>query len=773
MNVIIIIIVKNVIRTMENFQLYRTNLFLGGQMKWDIIISSNNSSLLVSDFHLSPISNNIPYVHKTDEQLLNNTHQDNVKLYYNSIKGNFYNEGLDSIFNHNWPILCKEGEVLNAYSNIYDMGCKRMKSYNLYKKQFEFFCPLWIEHINKEIEFRFIAKPKNSDIILSSKRLNFNITNNIQNKFHNKFVKYFNEYINKAELNTGDDNLLKVLFKDHNSYIYGLDANTGEFTSKLVNYLIDNMLIRERPLLETDNMLIQTFVNNTIVAKQLFNFNFCFNLEDIMSENVINMLSGESIVVSIETYIDGKKLEKRDFYTNYEFIERCAYGDNNEKSFNVLDYLHDNKSIEMINKNKFCQPICHWSLVENNDYIFNVYEGFSGIRVEDDCYFENLHQYRNASNLNNTSASNASEITWINTERITTWNAFYKYIINTEKNKKRGSCVYENNFINNLKYKEIPRIEVEDYKGLYIIGLYVNKTVYTQILNNIERFELVKIPIDDSLIILRKENLLMIVTIDINKLTFKEFYNILINEEKNIYDKLLSISNNLQKEKIYIDALYSLTNNVISPELIKFDGGLLWTTTKGPSNNVSEIEYIKNNSIKNYVLRYDGKLKPTFVSEPKNVIYYKDYVSNDKENSKLVNSKYLTYMNTGFEPNYPSLDYYAINSISEYNYDDLPIGDITEHGKHEILNDLEYSWFNSNICISLEPSLSFLYENKKTDGYKSLKEILKDCISKHYSITDDEHIEYIMSKYDIKSNWEYASKTNIDDYIYNITLNLK
>ena len=116
---------------MENFQLYRTNLFLGGQMKWDIIISSNNSSLLVSDFHLSPISNNIPYVHKTDEQLLNNTHQDNVKLYYNSIKGNFYNEGLDSIFNHNWPILCKEGEVLNAYSNIYDMGCKRMKSYNL------------------------------------------------------------------------------------------------------------------------------------------------------------------------------------------------------------------------------------------------------------------------------------------------------------------------------------------------------------------------------------------------------------------------------------------------------------------------------------------------------------------------------------------------------------------------------------------------------------------------------------------------------------------
>ena len=143
---------------MENFQLYRTNLFIGGQMKYDVVVTSKNASeLKVSNFHLSPISNNISYVYKSDEMLLNNSHADNIKEYYNKVKGNFYNPGLNSEFNHNWPILCKENEILDAYSNIYDMGCKRIKEYSRYNKQFEYFCPLWIEKLSKNIRPHTIA----------------------------------------------------------------------------------------------------------------------------------------------------------------------------------------------------------------------------------------------------------------------------------------------------------------------------------------------------------------------------------------------------------------------------------------------------------------------------------------------------------------------------------------------------------------------------------------------------------------------------------------
>ena len=129
---------------MNNYQLYRTNLLLGGQMKWDLILESAQTSLYVSDFHLSPISNNTPYTYNSDEYLIKNTHTDNVKQYYNQNKSNFYKEYLNTEFSHNWPILCEKDEIINCYSNIYDMGCKRSNRYNIHNKQFEFFCPLWL-----------------------------------------------------------------------------------------------------------------------------------------------------------------------------------------------------------------------------------------------------------------------------------------------------------------------------------------------------------------------------------------------------------------------------------------------------------------------------------------------------------------------------------------------------------------------------------------------------------------------------------------------------
>ena len=69
---------------MENFQLFRTNILLGGQMKWDLILDSQEDVLIVSDFHLSPISLSSPYNRYSDESLLNYSHSDNIKKFYNN-----------------------------------------------------------------------------------------------------------------------------------------------------------------------------------------------------------------------------------------------------------------------------------------------------------------------------------------------------------------------------------------------------------------------------------------------------------------------------------------------------------------------------------------------------------------------------------------------------------------------------------------------------------------------------------------------------------------
>ena len=71
---------------MNNYQLYRTNELLGGQMKLNIIIGlSSHNKLIVKGFDLSPISNSIPYDRTTDNDLLNYDHQSNIKSYYEKV----------------------------------------------------------------------------------------------------------------------------------------------------------------------------------------------------------------------------------------------------------------------------------------------------------------------------------------------------------------------------------------------------------------------------------------------------------------------------------------------------------------------------------------------------------------------------------------------------------------------------------------------------------------------------------------------------------------
>ena len=59
-------------------------------MKWDIIVDSDASDLYVSDFHITPISEQISYNRYSYDTLLNYSHQYNIKKYYEKVRGSFY-----------------------------------------------------------------------------------------------------------------------------------------------------------------------------------------------------------------------------------------------------------------------------------------------------------------------------------------------------------------------------------------------------------------------------------------------------------------------------------------------------------------------------------------------------------------------------------------------------------------------------------------------------------------------------------------------------------
>jgi hypothetical protein len=765
---------------MNNYQLYRTNVLLGGQMKWDLIVDTLNATLYVSDFHLSPISNNVSYIHKSDEYLLNNTHQDNVKSFYNEIRSDFYNEALEIEYTHDFPIIVNKNTHRTCYSNMYDCGCKRLSSYKLYNKQFEFLCPVWIEHLNDDLKFEIVVKGEDSNSVLSKNALTLKANGM---SFHDKFVTYFKKYIQDISLDKGDDSLLNIQFKNSIACITGLNVENGLIHTKNINSIVENLSLTERPVMETDKLLTKSFADNLMISKQLFNFNLCFNADDILSGSITSMMAGKPICISVNVYIGDTLLEKRDFYTEYEYIKKDVYGDidkNDNIDVNVYDYLHDYESVELMNKNKMCQSICHWSLADNNDYIFNLYDGFSGIYIHKDkntkeiSYHVNEHQHSNSPNLFINHADKSQNASgWISAMQINYWSEFYKFIINTDKMKTKCMHIYDKKYINNVKYSFIPKLGDD---GFYLIGLYTTYDLLTAAIDARADFNLSMFAkISDTLYLFAKDNLIMLVTTDESALAFANVRDALYIHKAvnyiNVEDKLAAI---------FMNIIYNMQMAVVEPAVISFTHALNWEVDHGPSIKTTEVIYNVNDEDDTYVVRYDGNIKPTFIDgySKYNSLYYKDYISDDKENSKLLRSKYIGYLKSGFSPRYPSINYCAIHKIPNWDYETIPDVQVSEFSNTiSVINDFEYKWFNRSHNIILTPEINLVQKNSKDENgnYKSVHQLAKEGISKLYNIKleSDALLEYLLSKYVITNNWEYYSISNVDDYKYFINLKLK
>lgn len=350
------------------YQLARTSPLISGQVKLNMILNGPK----VVDLQYVPLSKHIAFNYALPKDVLNYTYEENIRMLYNKTKDTFFKDihnpklSTESLYRSPGDYFC------DTHDNSYEMSMRRLE-YNRYSKQFEFFCPLWCDTKSEfeNIEF-YLTIANNAGRRLFKKRIDIS-------KVKDHFVKFYRKTSDEDE----NKDLVYIDLKNCEARIKGLNAESGNLQTVDVSYITNTLLSCERTVMETDSLVASLFSANKIISTQLFNFSFIFNLEDFVPLYIINEISGDSINAFVDIYVhDGnelKQVEMRDLYTNYDFIPKydiykTAFTDNN-----VLDYMQDYNSVDLVNKNKLTQGIFHWALDSNKNEMFNVYNGFAPV----------------------------------------------------------------------------------------------------------------------------------------------------------------------------------------------------------------------------------------------------------------------------------------------------------------------------------------------------------------------------------------------------------
>lgn len=758
---------------MENFQLYRTNILLGGQMKWDMILEEFDGRLIVNDFHLSPISPDLPCNRLSDDSLLNYSHQENIKKFYKTTEGAFFKTQLDPQLSHNWLVLSdKSGKV---YEDSYEAGA-RNASYNLYKKPIEIFCPVWIEKVNTSISFKLNVYTKTGKKIISR----------AIDPMHGKFGIYLNNYIKHLGLNQGVDDVISVDLKNKSTTITGISLDSGNIVKKELINVAHNLLHRERTMLEFDSMLINNFSNNKMIARQLFNFCFYLDMNDLMSSHMVDMIAGSELRFEIITVVDGYELECRDFYSNYEYIARDVvqhnflsefvkqYDEGVDEDFvetnapNVLDYLLDYRCVDHINKNKYVQNVVHWSLNNNKEYIFNIYNGFGAYDLKTGVSYS--HRYGKTPDLLYSSYNGIlNNSGWCNLYELDDIDSWLKVVTDDncyEKFKSKASDL-KPLWVNNVLYgiedlRNEPGLIDFNWKELRCVIITAKSNIYNELIRSVTSdgymYETKKLDDIGELYYARFKSTddficLIINEIGLNKITFRGFSNLL---NKSLDPDLKDPSKeDINSGKIKnMHPLYYIKRKMKSVKhvpLVVLDKSLYIAPAPSPSSSTKEIEYYKDDNAiidECYVLRYDGKIKPTFItrqeSELKNRKYFKRY----KTETEYLNSDFTKYSNSNYPPAYPSINYCAW----EWEHQDF------------------LKWNNRIPILIPEIEVNLKSKRDNNDNLTPIKTLVMEYIK---SIYPELKSEEIYNLYNVENSYDYETPYNINDYVYKIKMILK
>lgn len=789
---------------MANYQLYRSNVYLGGQMKYDIILEKEGNKLIAKDFHITPISSKSPNNKYAKDYLLNYKHHENIAKFYKKNSGSFYNDFVNPSLTNPWPLKENDGDPKLNSDTTYEMGCRRMPYYQLYNKQFEFFCPIWLENLKPNEYLRFKINVYNDkDMSYKIDSINIDLKSRSKNDFHDKFCEYFYEYLRYIKC-INENNINNWLFdinKNHSS-VHGVDVTTGELKYLKCNSLFTNLTSRIRPVLETNNMILTELKNKLLITKQLINFNLCFDISDIFTSSIGLEMNGGKVYINIKTYICNNdketELDLVDFFTNYEYItvDDCNIPvlninnldnplannvDDTKEQKNVLNYLGDFKYVDLITKNKIIQNTFHWCLTDNPTYHFNFYDGFAGtynrkkLSIQNQTtpdvsypeYNKNINQY------------------WCNIWKVEDGiDIFVKLFSNISSYKYLFSTWDNDCYVKNIFYED-KKIGHPINIAFFIIDDFFNiKSSNKGFWKSFSKLE------DDDI----KEYNIQIETLQEPKYDEDEGGNIIPQEleynDEEIFTALrLRINKEENNENYYIFLIHTdtikynfpfkkfieqiksddnddeikliLNGMKIKSDILTIPGGITPDKYPSPSLSSKEIRYYKNNE-PTILDRQLGKINPYFIkkNDPKyfNYRYFKYNINNLEEKNE---KGYKKYSNTNFLPLYPSLNYWCFGKNKE--------------GYENISNEFEWNYFDYNKIILLTPVISVISTIKNNEE-KTIEELVKEYLKNKYPYhknlggSEKEWYDWVYNKYQYKSMFNSSED---DNYKYNIEIKLK
>lgn len=629
---------------MDNYQLYSTNILLGGNMKFDFILDKYIKNIVIT-----PLSEKVPYNYMIDNNIKNQSMIYNIRNFYNESSGYFYDDCVSNILKSDWPLI--QNAKVKPYDDTIMMGCKHVQN-KYHNKKFELFAPIWIYDKPKNIDINIIIKDDN--IIISNKKINiYNSSekNDVNNYLNDYFTTIFKTDINDNNNDNNDDNnnnLINIDFINNISTVCGLDVTSGQVIVKNNINLLKNLTDCIRPVMETDSFLCKSFSDNKLIARNLFNLNLCFDINDVLEKDIF--IKNTNYTISCDIYINGEKLIKKDFYNNYKYLPRnIIYINSNLISENNI-LSTDDRYIELKNKNKIIQNYFHWGVIDFPNYIFNINPQFGGIFM----YDNNETYYEKYTGISGDLLNINKFIPWTKVEDWREDNILFKY----------------NQFLLN----QIKAVSVKNYNPgiIYQKNSDISALIILVPDSYMDGYSFSKnLPTENRYVIKDGNNVL--------------YYYIIFNDQIFLFTNDLNnvscqkILNNEINDKSY-EELRDLFKSYIYPNVINVNNNITALPASGPINDIDEIEYYKVDlPIK--LLRYTGRLTPYFIDikegQSDNIIYYKKYIDDESFQKQ--------YMRYKFNPLYESIGYYSFGYIDNI-YENLSL----------VNTSSEFKWYNKS-----------------------------------------------------------------------------
>lgn len=373
------------------YQLAKTSPLITGQIKLDLITDTfeNDSRIYVNDLMVTPIADNIFSEIKLNQK--NNTHLWNIRELYDRIKGTFFQSYSNRTDLSGKYLYIGNDEPIDT---TYMMGSRRSKT-SRFGKSFEYLLPLYVDNPNDVIDENGNLKIRFDFVVKSTRQNNkdkeiLRQTIVLDDTIKKYLIDYFKNVDNDLMyISYGDDG------KNQLATIHGIKLTSGQDMTTTMSTMVPDMISTERTMYQFDNMILDKFAKNEMIAHQILNLCFHFNFDDIITKeyrksmlfdrfNVyVDCLTPYHETVNGEDVVKYRSVEIRDIYSNYDKIDafRIDYqGFNNleySDELNVFDYLKDDRCVKLMHTNKMMQSVFHFSYYDNDKIMFNLYNGFS------------------------------------------------------------------------------------------------------------------------------------------------------------------------------------------------------------------------------------------------------------------------------------------------------------------------------------------------------------------------------------------------------------